>query len=244
MDYIKILEEYGLDNREAKTYIQLLKDGTSTANQISKETKILRQTIYEVLEKLIGKGIITFTIKNKVKFFEAKDPTYLVVLLEEKKEVIENFIPELKSLKNTKQAEERIELFEGISGLKAIYKKIIQDKPKEILEISNSDEFIKTLEFYFVQNYMKKRINKKINLKLITEPGERNKKLYGTNKKEYRETRYNSQIKEIQTATYLYENKVIIISYGEKPKGIILENEKLSKTQEIIFEELWKNSRE
>lgn len=243
MDYIKTLEKYGFEYREAKIYTQLLKSGISTANQISKETNILRQTTYEIIEKLIHKGVVVSTLKNKVKFFEAKDPNILTMLLEEKKELIENILPELQASRKSSIIEQKVELFEGISGLKAIYKQLVEDKPKELLEFGNSQEFIKILEFYFVQNYMQKRIANKTKLRLITEPGSRNRKLYGTNKKAYRQTKYHQSLEKTKTATYIYNNKVIMISFRDKPTGMIIENETFAITQKMMFEELWKNAK-
>lgn len=242
MNYLQTLEKYGFEPREATIYLQLLKSGISTANQISKETNILRQTVYEILDKLISKGVVITTIKNKVKSFEAKSPEILNTLLEEKKELVDNIIPELQALQTQKYAHHKVELFEGVSGLKAIYKQLVEDQPKELLEFGNTKEFEKILEFYFVQNYMQKRIFNKTKLRLITEPDSKNKEKYGTNKKAFRQTKYNKNLKHTKTATYIYNNKVIMLTFEEKPTGMIIENKEFATTQKILFEELCKNS--
>lgn len=243
MDILKQLENYGLDKREGKIYLQLLKEGQSTASQVAKETNILRQTTYELLDKLIKKGLVVEIIKNKVKNYQAKDPEIFEIILNEQKEAMKKTIPNLHSIQKKQTPDQHVELFQGITGLKSIYTTLIKDKPKELLEFGNSESFIEILKFYFVQNYMQKRIENKTILRLITEPGERNEKLYGTNKKKYRKTKYHSKLKETNTATYIYDNKVIQITLTSKPIGIIIENEAYAKTQKILFEEFWKNAK-
>ncbi len=242
MNAQQTLEKYGFESREASIYLNLIKSGISTANQISKETTILRQTVYEIINKLISKGVVVTTIKNNVKYFEAKDPEILNTLLEEKKELVDNILPELKILSKQNYVEHKVELFEGVSGIKAIYKQLVEDKPKELLELGNTKYFQKILEFYFVQNYMLKRITNKTKLRLITEPDNKNKELYGTNNKAYRKTKYHQKLYDTKTATYIYNNKVIMLTFEEKPTGIIIENKEFATTQKILFEELWKNS--
>ena len=45
---------------------------------------------------------------------------------------------------------------------------------------------------------------------------------------------------EFPTATYVYGNKVAILSLEKEPVGIIIENEDIARTQGMVFELLWK----
>ena len=65
----KELMGIGLTQREVKVYLALLKLGESTTGKIIQESGISSGKIYEILEKLIGKGLASYTIKEKTKYF-------------------------------------------------------------------------------------------------------------------------------------------------------------------------------
>ena len=60
-----------------------------------------------------------------------------------------------------------------------------------------------------------------------------------SNKKILRETRYLGIMKKIKTLNYIYSNKFAILSLGEKPIGVVIENDEVADTQKKIFEILW-----
>ena len=68
------LELIGLGKNESKTYIALVKLGSASASQISKQAEVHRVNIYDTLEKLQKKGLIASTIKSNKKYFEATHP--------------------------------------------------------------------------------------------------------------------------------------------------------------------------
>ena len=66
------LTSLGLSPSEIKTYLHLLRTGRSYVNKLSSELKINRSNIYEALERLIAKGLVSFIVRNNVKWFEAR----------------------------------------------------------------------------------------------------------------------------------------------------------------------------
>jgi sugar-specific transcriptional regulator TrmB len=241
MEIINGLEKYGLSYREAIVYKELLVLGLATASEVSKRTKILRQTTYEIIDKLLEKGLISFVIKNHVKHFEATDPKRFNELLTEKKEAIDNVLFEMEQLRAGQTKKPLVETYEGIEGLKTIYGKMIRDNPRELFEIGNTASFSEILKLYFIENYMQKRIQNKTKLKLITDIS--GKDLFSTNKKQFRETRFSKKLDGVKTATYLYEDVVIIITFDNQPMGVLIQNQLIADTQKIQFESLWNESR-
>ena len=70
-----MLEEFGLTETEEKVYLSLVKLGESPASEIIKKTQLHRTTIYDVLERLIEKGLISFVTKNKIKYYLTASPS-------------------------------------------------------------------------------------------------------------------------------------------------------------------------
>ena len=83
MDF-STLEKIGLTNSEAKTYVALLKLGQTTAGPIVSEAKVTRSKIYDILERLKNKGLVSYITKKSTKHFSATSPENILHYLEEK----------------------------------------------------------------------------------------------------------------------------------------------------------------
>jgi len=72
--YLRTFVDIGLTEREAKVYITLLGGRMFTAADLQKAVNIPRTKIYEVLNKMISRGICTEKKLGKNKMFEAVEP--------------------------------------------------------------------------------------------------------------------------------------------------------------------------
>ena len=72
--YLRTFIEIGLTEREAKVYITLLAGRMYTAADLQKAVNIPRTKIYEVLHKMVNRGICTEKKLGKNKMFEAVEP--------------------------------------------------------------------------------------------------------------------------------------------------------------------------
>jgi len=72
--YLRTFIDIGLTEREAKVYITLLGGRMFTAADLQKAVNIPRTKIYEVLHKMVNRGICTEKKLGKNKMFEAVEP--------------------------------------------------------------------------------------------------------------------------------------------------------------------------
>ncbi|MBI2670413.1 helix-turn-helix domain-containing protein [Candidatus Woesearchaeota archaeon] len=124
----EILKETGLTNSEIKVYLALLRKGPLTKTPLIKESKISSSKVYEVINKLISKGLVSVVIKNDVKHFDAASPLKIKEYLEIKKnkiiiaeDKVNKILPELINIKNTKVISPEISVFYGWEGLGSVY---------------------------------------------------------------------------------------------------------------------------
>jgi hypothetical protein len=54
--------------------------------KIIEETGLYRKNLYDALDRLVKRGLITYVTENKIKFFQPKNPENLLKYMEEKKE--------------------------------------------------------------------------------------------------------------------------------------------------------------
>src|SRR3972149_2344557 len=99
---ISSLREAGLTEGEIKVYLALLELGASTAGPIIEKSKVSRSIIYQLLDKLMEKGLVSYIVKEKTKHFQAAEPNRLfdyieerAVKLQESKKSVEKLLPQL-----------------------------------------------------------------------------------------------------------------------------------------------------
>ena len=81
-----LLEKLGLTKGEIKVYLALNTLGESTVGPIGAESKVSKSKIYDILAKLIYKGLVGYIIKDGVKYFLANDPHVILDYMEKKED--------------------------------------------------------------------------------------------------------------------------------------------------------------
>ncbi len=232
------LQETGLSKNEARVYLALL-EGPMHIGEISAKTKIHRRNIYDSLETLKGKGLISSTVINNRNLFEAANPKRIIELLDEKKYRIETEIPVLLAKQNRKPSSVRV--FFGSSGRKLVF----EDKlnyPSEQLVLGAHEPSQKTGSF--IEKYHLRRVKKKIPLKMLFACNEKDaaKRLrkFGLIKARLLPESFDSPI-----AINIYGNKVALLlgSGTVEPITILIEDKFLSQDFKNYFNLLWKISK-
>ena len=95
-----ILRELGFSEREIKIYLALLSLGQTTVGPIAAKTRMQHSKVYQTLEKLIDKGLVSFVIKSKTRHFEAQDPKHILGFIKEKERRFAEILPDLQQMKS------------------------------------------------------------------------------------------------------------------------------------------------
>lgn len=236
----KILKEIGLTETEIKVYLALLSYGTTSAGKLVGETGVYRKNLYDALNKLIDKGIISYVIENKIKFFQAKNPENLEKYLDEKKAKIEeqkqeiqNTISELNSLFKKAPAEIESEIYRGTEGIKTILKECLNYK--EVLFIGATGDVESRLPYFWPQ-YNKKREKLKCKWKLLLVHEAKNKPI---TKSEYYEYKILPEILSGLNVIYIYGDYVANVLWLEKPIAFVIKHKTLASNYKKYFHFLW-----
>ena len=237
----KQLEELGLTKNEALVYLFLLKHGETTTGAIIKETQIGNSQVYETLNSLIVRGLVSYNVQKDGKHFSASDPKKFIELEEERKKRIEGLLPGLLNLKNSEQKETITAVYEGFEGFKTAFKKIIDDCPVRgtinILGFSQPEYKAENLQL-FLANANLKSIRKKQKLLVITDASSKNfqkeiAKAKNTTMK-YMPVGYLSP-----AAMDIFEDYVYIFLWEEKPFVFMIKNKVIAESFKIYFKFLW-----
>ncbi len=106
----QVLRQLGLNTHEIDVYLAILQNGKISATDLSKATKINRTTVYSIAKQLIKRGIITEDLGSNKRYFLARPPEDLDILLrrqehdiEEKRYQLQNALGELTKLAKSTQ---------------------------------------------------------------------------------------------------------------------------------------------
>ncbi len=237
------LTSLGLTDGESKVYLALLKTGSSTVGPVVKESKIAYSNIYEVLERLISKGLVTFIIKEKTKHFQATQPYRLEEYLknkekeiQEQKNRLKNLLPSILSITSNKEEKTDAEIYLGVKGLKTAYEKMLSETTKK-------DEIL----FFYIQEeaYAEESdlfYNSVKDLSKKTKPR-------GLANKGYRKSWFMKKAKNFNMKFVdfplpgnidIIKNHVMIVSWKPEIVGIVINSESIANQFRNYFNKIWK----
>ena len=233
---IQVLQEMGLTKNESKVYLFLLNEGSSTITEITNKLPIHRVNVYDILKRLKEKGLVSYTIEGKKKFYTATDPNYFLEILKKREDLFEKILPSLESKKKSVKEKHEARIFQGKNGIKAIMEDILKEK-KTIYVFGAEGKYEEALPIYFKQ-FNKERQKRKIKFKIIY-----SKKIRELRKRQpipYSDLKYIPKEYDSPSTTLIYGNKVAIIMWTEFPIGILIESKELNKSYMNFWEILWK----
>ena len=239
----KELQESGLTKNESKIYLALLKIGPSTTGKITQESKLHRSRVYETLERLTKKGLVSHIVKSNKKTFVASEPSTILNFIEEKKKNILNILPALTKLKNTPTNYQEANIYEGIEGYKAARKKLIKElgSKDKLLIVGAPVKANKIFEGWLL-DFHKKREKQGIGMKIIYDP---DAKYYGKIRKKLKLTEVK-YLKEKPSPSWfeLFNESMIIGVISNNPICLVIKNKEIVESFKQHFKILWKNSSE
>lgn len=241
-----------LPRNEAKIYLALLELGQSTSGPIIKATKIHSSKVYESLQRLITKGLVSYVIKGGVKYFQPVSPENLIDFLEEKKSKINaqekkitDILPQL--LLKFKEAKVKyvVEVFEGYKGLKSAFDDALKDYKKgQEYYVYGIPQVSTIARRFFDIPHTKDRMKRGIKIKAIfnaeaRKRGEKYKKVQLT------QVKFLPAGLATQASINVFKDKIImVIGVLEEPLVISITSKQVANSFRSHFGLLWKLARE
>lgn len=241
---IKNLTEYGLSDTEARVYCAALALDGGPVDKISKRADTNRSSSYAVLERLKEMGLVSQVKKGNKTVFKASQPERLYDLLNERKEVVQKILPDLKSLFDISRGKPDVRFYEGREGLKTVLNSIL-DEAKEILIFGEADSFIKAIPGW-TEAYVEKRAGKNIKVKLILKASPyavssiKRIQAAKTKTSELIKVRMLPEAYRINASGFdIYNNKVVLYSFEKQNNAVVIENNLISDMMRTVFGILW-----
>lgn len=241
------LQQLGLSDKEAKTYLASLELGSAAVQEIAKKSGLKRPTVYFAIEQLVKKGLMSSFEKGKKTFFAAESPERLISLitLQQKKaqsleENLRKFLPQLNDIFGLTGERPKIRFLEGKEGLKALQDDFLKTEDKNIENIYPRDDFIKVFSEAERKDYIAKLRKKRIKVRTIYTSKQEASALVPN---PYAERKFVPYEKFPFSADItIYGNKVAIGTFRGKLMGAIIESKEIAETLRLVFNLAWESA--
>lgn len=254
-----VIRDSGLSEKASSIYLALLELGGAFPSQIAKHTKIKRSTVYEVLDDLAIKGLISELKKRNKYFYSIEHPKRLVhfsqrsiAKAQEHHQKLQEFLPNLEGLYGGITDKPKISYFEGTDGVTEIYADHISKENKyEMVGFVNIAELMQFLPEKKYRDYVHAKEKLGITTRGIL-PDTKEDRAYKNTAYATISEKILPQVRFIPKVAFPWKgditiygtNEVSIISFDEqKVSGIIIKSETIHKMMRMIFELAWKGSK-
>lgn len=242
-DLLKLLENTGFTEKEARVYLALLELGKGDVSDIAKIAGLKRSIIYVLLEGLIKRGYVSELPNQKINTYQAIDPSFILTQL---KTVTRNFsemLPIFRTLHNKGKQRPKITYHETKEGIWNVYQEMNQsEKAFFISSYEKIGKYFPGAIGEWISAYQKGIIplkarhlvaNNKFDLEIM-------RKFSAINQ----EVKYLPAIKEFNMDFTIFKNKLAITSLEDEPFIVVIESESLVNSIRPIFEIAWRSGKE
>lgn len=237
------LQEIGLTEIESKVYVALLSIGGSGAGEIIRKTGLHKATVYSVLQQLIEKGVASYILVGKERFFKAENPEVLLDILKYKERRIKEILPELKQKIGAEKKEQEATIYCGVRGIRTVCESILNElRPNgSYVDFGVSGLFKEVMGPYWFQWQAKKK-NYNIKAKCIFDESVREKKdileSYVGEKKFVPKEFYSV------VDTMIYNDTVVLFIWNAKPPlAVKIKSADVANAYKNQFKLLWKTAK-
>ncbi len=238
------LKQFGLSEKQIAVYLALLELGPSPASDIATKSGLVRSTTYVLLDELVKEGLAGLGKRKGVAVYLPTPPERFVQYIEEAAArsasligKAKNMLPELKSVYSGIGVRPKVQFYEGVEGIKAVYEDTLT-AAESIRAYASIENIEKVLPDYF-PSYYKRRAKKGIKMRAIfPATPEAQNRLKHDDEEERESVLVSTQKYGFSPEINIYDDKIAFMSMREK-FGVIIESSELASALKKAFELAW-----
>lgn len=243
MTLTQSIQSMGLSHNEAKVYLASLQIGEGTVNKIAQKAGMPRTSVYQLLEVLKEKGLVSSFQHKTVLHYEAVNPRHLLQLLKEKQVNFETILPQLDALVFTGDKRPRVKFFSGKQGIKLVLEELLAEgKKTRMMQTIAPMGVFEMLPRYFPR-FVERRVKEGIRQQTIIAESKEAHKFKQKNEGgvELRAVKIMPKEFIIATDETICGNKIFAFPVKGEDFALIIESKEMSKTRKQIFKFIWEH---
>ena len=231
------LQKLGMTKSEALIFELLVKYGEISGSQLAKKSGIDRSTTYNLLSSLNAKGFVSYAIKNGLKTYQISNPENLKKFAEEKVQIADSLIKEIKKITKRELQEEVVEVYEGKNVPRVMYNIYVNKKNQKYYTYGGYGKMFSKLSSEMTGYIKKFRTNKNSLYAFISKdyPDANISKLK-TITKNIKKTDFNS----VPAGFTIGTESIVFHIYEDESKIILIKHPLIAKVMRELYEIAWK----
>lgn len=238
----KKLAQSGLSSHEASVYMAMLELGPTTILKLSRQSGVKRTTIYHVIESLKGKGLVSMEERGFKRYPVAESPSRLERMLDEQKNALKSFFPELEALYSLRGNDSIIRYYSGVEAMRSAYDGLLQDlrNGDDYYVIGDPDRWSQFDKEYF-KSFIERRLKIDLKAKVALVPSA-SALAYKKTERNYREeVRIFPEGTTIDANMTIVPGKIVIHPLTHPITTIVIETGAVVRMQKNLFEVIWRS---
>jgi sugar-specific transcriptional regulator TrmB len=238
----------GLEPRDKIVYEALYSMDNVSLRAIAQSTGMNRGTVYEIIKKLTGLGLVTFTQTGERRRYSAARPEVFLSLIREQRDQLlqletatAGYIKELEASSPLPGAGHFASFYEGEEGVAAILRDVLQTmretgkKEYHVFSSKRASSFI----YNNFRGFSRQRVKNGIFVRVISDQPSHDR----AGLAERRQLPVSREA--LNGYTIVYGNKTALISIGEANvlSAVVVTDAGVANMQRLIFEQLWSTLR-
>ncbi len=248
--HLEALQELGLSDGQIQVYAAVLELGISTINKIHEKTGIERRNIYDILNKLIERGFVSYTTEKGKRTYQCTHPNKLLEEIKQKQialKELEKEVPNIKDLFLLARPDIRAEVYRGNEAIKSLLNELLEYKETYWMGGNSFEEYksvSQNLQVWF-NHWMKRRAEQHHVMYDLVSYGTCLKGLEPNKKEMHKKAyyRYCQLPKGVYTpmVIIIFGNNVAQVIWDRQPFAFVLESQKIRESFMKYFKHFWNN---
>ncbi len=237
------LAAIGLDEKEQRFYMAALELGASSVTAIASRAGVTRTNGYDLLTRLEKRGLLTQVHGSKgVIQVLPTDPNALITGWEQTRLMLNDLVPELRSMFNSIPRKPRIRFHEGEEGIKQAIWATLDCKSKHLYGILSMHELLEIPGPTWMESYINERIRRGIQLDVVRSYSRETDPIWPASRGDIRELRLAPSEIDLGMTVYICDDTAVYISSKNENYALTIESRELASLQKSLFQSLWKIS--
>ena len=237
MNLPKILQTYGLSEKQAKVYLACLELGSGPVARIAQKARLSRSTVYEVLEQLVDEGFISTHNKKRIRYFSAEDPSQIIRLVESRAATLKDALPELNAIAGRDRKRPTVRFYQGKEEMGLILGEIVSETESIACFASAGDYLNELGEYHLV--FLRERMKKRIPVRVIARDSAKARERQRLGQQELRQMKLIKDDYPFHGLKYIWKNKIAMFSFVGDFVAVVIESKELADMELAMFENLW-----
>lgn len=240
----RVLTDLGLHETEARFYLAALELGQAPIRDVAAKAGISRTNAYDVFARLLDQRLVSQVPgpSSRTMLIVAEAPERILDIVEERRRKLEFVLPELRSMHNRSSSKPRVRFHQGVEGIKTVLEETNACRSKQLLGILSMRDLYDVPGRAWMDDLVKRRIEAGVFLRVIRSPTKDLHALWPESESDLRALRFAPPAFVFTMTTYIFDDKVALISSRRENFAMTIESEEFAGMQAHFFEVLWSAS--